>query len=147
MLMKSQKTFVGNMSTMLMTTKMTCRTMQRTGANHAVRMESSVMWWIAWNTHNVPLSLDVNKHVNTVCMWKKSCTASDQNQSWRSRNVESLSSMRREIRHAGLVDGRTIGPVIKFAQVLLEIDQHLAARRSRGTPIGAETCRRLTQST
>ena len=40
MLMKSQKMFVGNMSTMLMTTKMTCRTMQRTGANHAVRMDT-----------------------------------------------------------------------------------------------------------
>ena len=174
MLMKSQKMFVGNMSTMLMTTKMTCRTMQRTGANHAVRMESSVMWWTAWNKtlcvhswqltglssmrtcaktfrsafmQNVPLSSDVKKHINTVCMWKKSCTASDQNQSWGSRNVGSLSSMRREIRRAGLEDGRTIGPVIKFAQILLEIDQHLAPGRGHGTPIGAETCRRQTKST
>ena len=158
----------------LMTTKMTCRTMQRTGANHAVRMESSVTWWIAWNNtlcvhswrltalstmrtsaktfrsafmQNLPLSSDVNRHVSTVCMWKKSCTASDQNQSWKSRNVESLSSMRREIRHAGLVDGRAIGLVMKFAQIWLEIDQHLAARRGHGTPIGAETCRRQTKST
>ena len=150
---------------MLMTTKMTCRTMQRTGANHAVRMESSVMWWIAWNktlcvhswqltalsamrtcaktfrsafTQNVPLSSDVNKHVNTVCMWKKSCTAFDQNQSWRSRNVGSMSSMRREIRRPGLVDGRAIGLVIKFAHILLEVDQHLAARRGHGTPMSRD---------
>ena len=67
-------------------------------------------------TQNVPLSSDVNRHVSTVCMWKKSCTASDQNQSWKSRNVESLSSMRREIRHAEHVDGRAIGLVIKFVQ-------------------------------
>ena len=53
--------------------------------------------------------------------------------------------MRREIRRAGLVDGRAIGLVIKFAQILLEIDQHLAARRGRGTPVGAETCRRQTK--
>ena len=32
------------------------------------------------------------------------------------------------------MDGRVIGLVIKFAQILLEIDQHLAARRGRGTP-------------
>ena len=97
-------------------------------------------------TQNVPLSSDANKHVNTVCKWKKSCTASDQNQIWKSRNVESLSSMRREIRHAGLVDGRAIELVIKFAPIL-DIDQHLAARRGHGTPIGAETCRRQTKST
>ena len=172
--MKRQKMFVGRMSTTLMTTKMTCRTTQRTGANHAVRMESSVMWWIAWNktlcvhswqltalsamrtcpktfrsafTQNVPLSSDVNKHVNTVCMWKRSYTASDQNQSWISRNVGSMSSMRREIRRAGLVDRRAIGLVIKSAQNLLEIDQHRAARRGRGAPTGAKTCRRRTKST
>ena len=34
---------------MLITTKMTCRTMQRTDATHAVRTESSVTWWITWN--------------------------------------------------------------------------------------------------
>ena len=84
------------------------------------------------------LPSDVNKHVNT---------ASDQNQSWRSRNVGSVSSIRREIRRAGLVDERAIGLVIKIAEILLEIDQHLAARRGRGTPTGAEMCRRLTRST
>ena len=146
MLMKSQKMFVGRMSTMLMTTKMTCRTMQRTGANHAVRMESSVTWWIAWNKTLCSWQLTalsaMRTCASTVCMWKKSCTASDPNKSWKSRDVESLSSMRREIRHAGLVDGRATGLVIKFAQILLEIDQHLEARRGHGTPIGAETCRR-----
>ena len=98
-------------------------------------------------TQNVPLSSDVNRHVSTMCMWKKSCTASDQNQNWKSRNVESLSSMRREIRHAGLVDGRAIGLVIKFAQILLEIDQHLAARRGHGAPTGVKMCRRRIRST
>ena len=42
--------------------------------------------------------------------------------------------MRRDIRHAGLVDGRAIGLVIEIAQIMSEIDQHQAARRSRGTP-------------
>ena len=159
---ESEDVSFGRMSTTLMTTKMTCRTMQRTGVNHAVRMENVVTWWIAWNktlcvhswqltalsamrtcaktfrsvlTQNVPLSSDLNRHVSTVCMWKKSCTASDQNQNWKSRNVESLSSMRREIRHAEHVDERAIGQVIKFGQISLEVDQHLTARRAHGTPI------------
>ena len=47
--MKRQKTFVGRMSTTLMTAKMTCRTRQRTGATLAVRTEISVTWWTAWS--------------------------------------------------------------------------------------------------
>ena len=104
-------------------------------------------WHLTALSTMVPLSSDVNRHVSTVCMWKRSCTASDQNQNWRSRNVEILSSMRREIRQAEHVDGRAIGLVIKFVQISLGIDQHLAARRGHGTPVGAEMCRRQMKGT
>ena len=106
---------------MLMTTKVTCRTMQRTGATLAVQMESSVTWWIAWNktlcvhswqltalsamrtyaktfrsafTQNVPLSSDANKHVNTVCMWKKVV------HSFRPKSELDIKTRREHVEHA-----------------------------------------------
>ena len=42
---------------------------------------------------------------------------------------------------------KAIGLVIESVQILLEIDQYLAARRGRGVPTGAETCRNRTKST
>ena len=95
----------------------------------------------------VPLSSGANRRVNMACMWGRSCTAFDQNRNWRSRNDVSTSSRRRGIRRAGPVDGRAIGLVIKFAQILLAIAKYLAARRGRGAPTGAGTCRRRTRST
>ena len=131
------------MSMTLMMAKMTCQTMQRTGATLVVWTESLVTWCIAWSrtpcvhswqlialsamrtyartsqsvsTQSAPLSSDANRRVNMACMWRRSCTASDQNQSWRTRNDGSTSSWQRGIRRAGPVDGRATGLVIKFAQ-------------------------------
>ena len=163
--MKRQKTFVGRMSTTLMTAKMTCRTMQRTGATLAVRTESSVTWWTAWSrtscvhswqlialsamrtyagtfrsasTQSVPLSSDANRRVNTVCMWKRSCTAFDQN-----RDQETTGARREAKRNSTC---RTGGRKGHWAgdQVC---PNFVAARRGRGAPTGAEVCRRRTRST